>query len=146
MIKEETITKCILNFLAKKGWRVLSFDFPQSGTGISLKVNNSHNEKNRGSVTPDVIAIKSNILLILENKSDFSKKDLDKLETVKDGRYSESLIRHFPNLKSKRICIGMGLGATSANLAKVTQYKNELDAYIIVGEDASISAYSLPTI
>lgn len=142
MIGEEEITNSIVRFLKSNGWDVFAFDFPQSGTGISLKENGSNKEKNRGSINPDIIATKGDILLIMENKPNFFKKDIEKLQGVKDGKYSESISKHFPNLKYSRIATGIGLSYTDANYRKTIEQKESIEAYVFVNEDTSVSNLS----
>lgn len=42
---EEQVTKAILQYLQNKGWHIVCFDFPQSGTGRVLHPNNADGEK-----------------------------------------------------------------------------------------------------
>ena len=38
-LTEEQATKAILDWLEENGWKIICFDFPQSGTGVSLHPN-----------------------------------------------------------------------------------------------------------
>lgn len=42
---EEQVTKALLQHLTDNGWHIVSFDFPQSGTGKVLHPNNADGEK-----------------------------------------------------------------------------------------------------
>lgn len=134
-MKEETITTKLVEHLETNGWDVISFDFPQSGTGTLLKKNGVVKEKNKHSITPDIIALKSDVLLFMENKSWFSKKDVEKLLAVRRDDYSDDLPRHFPNLKFKKITIGVGLSDTENNSNKLKKEGGELDLHILLGKD-----------
>ena len=39
---------------AQKGWYIVCFDFPQSGTGILIHPDSGRSEKNKGSINPDI--------------------------------------------------------------------------------------------
>lgn len=109
-LREEFITKAILRYLDSKGWRILAFDYPQSGTGIPLHPTKGPNcAKNLGAITPDIVASKDQTLLILENKPGFYKGDVQKLKAVKAGEYSES-IRMVFGISDFSIKVGIGIG------------------------------------
>ena len=58
-ITEEQVTKAILNWLESKSWEIVCFDFPQSGAGVSLHLNQElRTTKNKGAFIPDIVAIK----------------------------------------------------------------------------------------
>ena len=90
-MNEEEVTKSILSKLKSDSWTIISFDFPQSGTGKTLHPNESSN-KNEGSIIPDIITIRNNTCIIFENKSFCCKNDFDKLYNMKmKQNYSQSL-------------------------------------------------------
>ena len=43
-MNEEEVTKSILSKLRSDSWTIISFDFPQSGTGKTLHPNESSNK------------------------------------------------------------------------------------------------------
>ena len=50
-MREEKVTKNILDWLEENGWTIICYDFPQSGTGVLLHLNNSNRtEKNKGGI------------------------------------------------------------------------------------------------
>ena len=54
-MREEQVTKNILDWLEGNGWKIICYDFPQSGTGVLLHLNNSNRtEKNKGGIIPDI--------------------------------------------------------------------------------------------
>lgn len=142
-MREETITKGIKAYIESLGWKVLSFDFPQSGTGVTLKRNNHENEKNRDTMNPDIIALKDSTLLVMENKVEFSKKDLKKLEMVKTGEYTKSIRSHFPDFPFTKMRVGVGLKNTLSNAVKIGKESGVLDFYILLNEDLAIAKSTL---
>lgn len=136
-MREEEITKRIVNILDKRGWEILAFDYPQSGTGIMLKDSRNSKEKNKNCINPDILAIKNNVLLVMENKFNFSLKDIMKLNLMKDGIFNHDLDRHFPKLKYKRMCVGVGLYNNKKNITKVENCKSDIDFCILIDENSS---------
>jgi hypothetical protein len=130
---EEFITKAILAHLSRKGWRILAFDYPQSGTGISLQPDDrpDYHSKNLGMVTPDVIAMKGEILLILENKPVFYEPDVEKLCAVKAGQYNDSICSVF-GIKYFTIKVGIGIGDSPRERKKALLCSNAVDALLWV--------------
>lgn len=78
-MREENVTKKIIKYLKKNEWKIISFDFPQSGTGIMILPDDNKSSKNKDSIIPDIIAHKNNICLFFENKDRFVKADFDKV-------------------------------------------------------------------
>ena len=68
---EEQVTKALLQYLTDNGWHIVCFDFPQSGTGRVLHPNNADGEKNKDSIIPDIVAVKTIYLCFLKIKIDF---------------------------------------------------------------------------
>jgi hypothetical protein len=59
-ITEEQLTKAILEWLIANNWEIICYDFPQSGTGVSIHPNEElRTTKNKGAIIPDIVAIKN---------------------------------------------------------------------------------------
>ena len=43
IMREERVTINILNWLESNGWKIICYDFPQSGTGVLLHPNSDEN-------------------------------------------------------------------------------------------------------
>src|SRR3989344_169986 len=90
---EEQVTKAILKWLVENKWKIICYDFSQSGTGKVLH----HNErisgnKNKSSLIPDIVAIKNDQVVFIENKDRFELSDVEKLNRDKiKNNYSESI-------------------------------------------------------
>lgn len=46
-MREENVTKKIIKYLKKNEWEIISFDFPQSGTGIMILPDDNKSSKIR---------------------------------------------------------------------------------------------------
>jgi hypothetical protein len=86
-LTEEQITKSILIWLEINGWKIICFDFPQSGTGFVLHPNPDVREltKNKGAIIPDIVAFKDKTAIFFENKDRFVLADFEKLSAIKFG-------------------------------------------------------------
>ena len=90
MMTEEKVTKSILSYLIGRGWKIITFDFPQSGTGRSLHPNGSVS-KNAGDLIPDVVAVKGDVSIYMENKDHYDLEDFAKVDNVLQTKiYAES--------------------------------------------------------
>lgn len=130
-IREEDITKAIISWLEKNSWSIICFDFPQSGTGKVLHSNNRAGLKNKDSIIPDIVAIKSDIVVFFENKDRFFLSDFQKLENIKkENNYSDSLNQLLVSHKYVSIYFGVGLPITSKNRERINESKGMVDFII----------------
>lgn len=139
-MKEEFIAKSFLKFLIDRNWEILSYDFPQSGTGISLQPNYKLRQpetKNEGMITPDIIAFKSSIALISENKPYFEKQDIDKLVKIRKGIYSESLNKVFRDRQVKKLVLGIVLPNILTEISKARDYLVQIDFVFVINTKGS---------
>ena len=82
-ITEEQMTKAIIDWLEINSWEIICFDFPQSGTGVSLHLNNELRiTKNKGAFIPDIVAIKNENVIFFENKDRFVINDFIKIQNL----------------------------------------------------------------
>jgi len=133
---EEQVTKCILTWLENNGWSIISFDFPQSGTGYQIHLNDAFKKtKNKGSFIPDIVASKNNNVVFFENKDRFVLSDFDKIENLKlNNDYSEGISKLLSNLKSPTIYFGIGMPFSIKNSTKSDNYKGKVDFIIFIDE------------
>ena len=82
MMKEEQVTKALLKWLIDNNWKIICFDFPQSGTGRVLHPNNANDEKNKDSIIPDIVAVKDEVCVFFENKDRFYYPDYKKQHSL----------------------------------------------------------------
>lgn len=110
-MQEEDVTKSILSWLKKTGWQIVCYDYPQSGTGHTLKPNNSRT-KNKGCINPDIVAVntKTKVCLFFENKNRFYRKDFIKQNTLKvDNQYTHAISNLLDGYSVEAIYYGIGL-------------------------------------
>lgn len=110
-MQEEDVTKSILSWLKKTGWQIVCYDYPQSGTGHTLKPNNSRT-KNKGCINPDIVAVntKTKVCLFFENKNRFYRKDFIKQNTLKvDNQYTHAISKLLDGYSVEAIYYGIGL-------------------------------------
>lgn len=120
MFTEERITNYILDYLEENGWKILCFDYPQSGTGIYFKNENLLGNKNKNSINPDIIATKNKISLYFENKSYYYQPDVDLLKKLKIlNPYRKSIDRKLLETKNTNFYYGIGLPYTLDNENKI---------------------------
>lgn len=115
-LSEERVTKNLLSWLELNGWLIISYDFPQSGSGISIHPNLAlRSSKNKGDIIPDIIATKKNIVIFFENKDKFVLSDFIKQYDLKfKGEYSESISKLLKKYSYDYIFYGVGLPCTTS--------------------------------
>lgn len=107
---EERITKTILKWLKEADWDIVCFDFPQSGTGRLLHPNSNASAKNKGSINPDIVAVKNNICVFFENKDRFYYPDYEKVNMLRTtDDYSDDISALLAKHKIDKIFYGIGL-------------------------------------
>ena len=141
-MREEKVTITILKWLQSNGWQIICFDFPQSGTGVSLHPNEDlrENTKNKGAIIPDIIANKDGISLFFENKDRFVLSDFQKINYVKvSGDYVESLSNLLTNYESNAIYYGIGLPYSKTLESKLIKHQDLIDFVISVNSNFEIT-------
>ncbi len=140
---EERVTKAILKWLIGNGWEIICFDFPQSGTGRLLHPNGT-NEKNKGAINPDIIAVRNGVCLFFENKDRFYFPDFEKVnELIVHDDYSEATTTLLAGRLAERYFYGIGLPASKHTRA--SQKAAYLVDFIVgVEEDGSVAAVYNP--
>lgn len=135
---EEFVTTSILAWLVSKEWRIVCFDFPQSGTGRMLHPD-GESSKNADSIIPDIVAIKDGVCLFFENKNRFYKKDYEKChQLIHANRYSEAIADLLTDDDVSQIYYGIGL--PTLKHSAVAQRASKLVHFVLgVNEDGSCS-------
>lgn len=140
-LTEEQITKAILNWLEASGWEIICYDFPQSGTGISLHPNEEiRTTKNKGAIIPDIVAIKGTTVVFFENKDRFVLSDFMKVNDLRTGsEYSASLDKLLKNYQVSSIFYGVGLPNNENACKKIKEQQNMIDFALCVNNDKSVA-------
>ena len=110
---EEKITLKIINWLKNSKWIILSFDFPQSGTGHIFHPEESIKNK-LSSFIPDIIAVKDTTAIFIENKNRYVLSDFYKQNELKNNikRYN-SVDEFLADYNIKHIYFGIGMPLNS---------------------------------
>lgn len=136
-MKEERVTINILNWLESNGWKIIGYDFPQSGTGVLLHPNSDENRttKNKGGIIPDILAIRNSVALFFENKDRFVVSDFEKLREIKTlGNFSNSLNTILADYNVTSIYYGIGIPAIERHINKSLENINGIDFLVCVSE------------
>lgn len=136
-MREEQVTKALLNVLQQAGWTIVAFDFPQSGTGKMLHPNANVSEKNKGGIIPDVVTVKGDVCLFFENKDRVVISDFDKLASIKnENAYSNAIAALLAGYVVNHIYYGIGLPTAKWN-AQGKSAAAKVDFVIGVTEDGT---------
>ena len=139
-MREEDVTKIILNWLEDNAWEIICYDFPQSGTGVLLHPNGSNRkEKNKGGIIPDIIAVKNNIAVFFENKDRFYEPDFDKLQEIKtESNYSDALAELLRKFKIESIYYGIAIPELKNAIDKSKLHLEKIDFLVSTNEKKEI--------
>jgi len=142
-LREENITKSLLLWLENNSWKILAFDFPQSGTGIILHPNEDIREtKNKGSIIPDIIAIKDENVVFFENKDRYDGYDFEKVNLLRtENPYEKSIAKFLERYCYSNIYFGIGLPNTSNIRKKIDDKREMLDFALLVSSSRDIHIY-----
>lgn len=145
-ITEEKVTKVLLNWLEKNNWEIISYDFPQSGTGVCIHPNaNFRTTKNRDSFIPDIVAHKNNTIVIFENKDRFVLDDFIKVSFLKETiLYSESLSNLLKDYKYSNIFYGIGMPSSKNNITKTNQNIEKVDYVLMLNHNNIVQIHYDP--
>lgn len=125
---EEMVTKGILGFLMGRGWKIVSFDYPQSGTGRALHPRGS-TSKTEGVLIPDVVAVKDGVSIYLENKDHYYPDDFVKVASVlRKKDYAEA----FANVLgvNQETMLG-GVGLPESGCGSISEEDKELVDFVL---------------
>ena len=141
---EEAVTKALLVWLTARGWEILCYDFPQSGTGYLLHPDGVAGEKNRGGVIPDIVAVKGEHAAFFENKNRFVLEDFEKQHRmIAENPCAASVDRLLAGQGIRRVWYGIGLprpawGARAEHAAAL------VDFVLAVGPNGGVAAVHNP--
>jgi hypothetical protein len=111
-VKEYAITYGVKNFLLSKNWDVIAYN-PPGSQGTFTIPNPSKDGGYRGqtgSESPDVLAIKNNVVLVVECKPAFNLDDAEKMKRLsKDSKKMEIL-----DILIRRVCAANEIDVSSS--------------------------------
>ena len=141
IMREERVTINLLNWLEGNGWKIVCYNFPQSGTGVLLHPNTDENRttKNKGGIIPDILATRNSIAVFFENKDRFVLSDFEKIKEVKKlGNYSNALDTILKEFNVTKIFYGIGIPANEKDIKKSLECIDGIDFLISTSEDKSV--------
>lgn len=137
-IKEEQVTKALMQWLDENGWDIVCFDFPQSGTGRVLHPSNT-TSKTEGAIIPDIVAIKNDVVLDFENKDRFVESDFEKIDFLRNTNlYDDSLKKLLGKRQYKSIYYGIGMPYSERNYSKAQDYLDLVDFVVYLKVDGKV--------
>jgi hypothetical protein len=139
-ITEEQATKAILDWLEENDWKIICFDFPQSGTGVSLHPNEElRTTKNKGAFIPDIVAIQNGNVTFFENKDRFVLEDFIKVQDLRNNNdYSNSIERLLAEFEYSKIFYGIGLVYSENTEQKTNLHLDKIDFAILYHANKTI--------
>lgn len=139
-ITEEQATKAILDWLEANEWKIICFDFPQSGTGVLLHPNEElRTTKNKEAFIPDIVAIKNKTVIFFENKDRFVLDDFIKVQVLRNNNdYSNSILRLLAEFEYSKIFYGVGLVHSENTEQKTNLHLDKIDFAIFYYENKTI--------
>jgi len=145
-ITEEQATKAILDWLEVSDWKIICFDFPQSGTGVSLHPNEElRTTKNKGAFIPDIVAIKNRTVIFFENKDRFVLDDFIKVQDLRNNNdYSNSIQRLLAEFEYTEILYGVGLVHSVSTEQKTSLHLDKIDFSIFYLGNKTINIHFDP--
>lgn len=130
-----------MKWLQTNNWKIICFDFPQSGTGAILHQNqNLRHGKSKSSIIPDIIAFKDKKVVLLENKDRFVLNDLIKLNNIRTlNSYSESFSKLLNNYDYNVIRYGIGIPLSETNISRIAEHSDKIDFAILCDPTGKIT-------
>ncbi len=136
---EEDVTKRIMKWLIERQWTIVSYDFPQSGTGRVLHPDVG-NDKNFMTIVPDIIAWKSGTVAVFENKDRFVKSDFVKIDVMRTTRrYDRALADLLRDFSVSSVEYGIGIPDTPKNRSKSMLNARLVDFVAWVSETGGVT-------
>lgn len=132
---EEQVTKEILRWLDVHGWDVVSFDFPQSGTGQVLRPTTPGGD-GIGAIIPDIVAAKEKQIAYFENKDRVVSSDFEKVSAVKQSRaYDEAFSQMLGRELGNSLTVGIGFPESDDCESRALPYMHLVDFVVVVGRN-----------
>ena len=142
-MREEQVTKALLKWLIDNKWEIICFDFPQSGTGRLLHPNGA-NEKNKGAINPDIVAVRNEVCLFFENKDRFYFPDYEKVnDLIVDNEYTDDIAKLLAGHIVKVFYYGIGL-PTEKHSSKSQKSAEMVDFIVGVSADKTVEVLHNP--
>lgn len=137
-MREEDVTKKLIRYLKNNEWEIISFDFPQSGTGIMILPDNNISSKNKEAIIPDIIAYKNKVCVFFENKDKLVRSDFEKTNNlICDNKYTKNINKILVRYEVKNIYYGIGL-PYNVKTENIKKYSQLVDFVLKIYENETI--------
>ena len=137
-LTEERVTKSLIKWLVENDWTIISFDYPQSGTGRALHPNDEVS-KTEGIIIPDIVAHKGDKVIFFENKDRFVLADYEKVENLRlKNNYSRSIRMLTSQYSYKSIFYGIGQPNKKVWNEKAIENSCMVDFVAVVNADGTV--------
>lgn len=138
-LTEERVTKSLIKWLVGNDWTIISFDYPQSGTGRALHPNEEVS-KTEGIIIPDIVAHKGDKVIFFENKDRFVLADYEKVENLRlKNNYSRSIRLLTSQYSYKSIFYGIGQPNKETWNEKAIENSGMVDFIMVVNADGTVA-------
>ncbi len=136
-MSEAEVTLSIVRWLRGRGWKIVSYDYPQSGTGLFVHPAD-RSSKNFKSIVPDILAQKDGKGVWFENKDRYYAPDFNKIRFLRGTHdYDKSLTEAFSGLPS-RLYYGVGLSRKEGEVKKSLNEKGKIEFLVTVDTDETV--------
>lgn len=137
-LTEERVTKSLIKWLVGNDWTIISFDYPQSGTGRALHPNEEVS-KTEGIIIPDIVAHKGDKVIFFENKDRFVLADYEKVENLRlKNNYSRSIRMLTSQYSYRSIFYGIGQPNKKVWNEKAIEKSCMVDFVAVVNSDGTV--------
>lgn len=137
-LTEERVTKSLIKWLVENDWTIISFDYPQSGTGRALHPNDEVS-KTEGIIIPDIVAHKGDKVIFFENKDRFVLADYEKVEKLRlRNNYSRSIRMLTSQYSYRSIFYGIGQPNKKVWNEKAIEKSGMVDFIAVVNSDGTV--------
>lgn len=144
---EEQVTTAILQWLRELNWEIISYDFPQAGTGLVLhpQHNMRKGTKNKGSLIPDILAVRQKTAVLFENKDRFFKQDFEKINRFRTTNdYTEALDRILSNYNTSQVYYGVGGPNNDGFISRAKSNESMVDFIVAVSVNMNVTVAKAP--
>lgn len=135
---EEMVTKSIMKWLHENGWTILTYDFPQSGTGKQFLPDDSEGNKNLNAIVPDIVTVRDGQCLFFENKNRYYYPDYKKINNlIHDNIYQNNINDFLNGYQIDKIYYGIGLPEINYK-GKAVENKEMTNFIVTVSEELEV--------
>lgn len=135
---EEDLTMAVVDWLRTAGWDIRSIDYPGRGSGLLIQIPNGTGlPQAKGGWRPDIVAARSGVWAVFEDKDRFDPGDFDKVQRLRASGPMVAALRARLSIPAQdRVEIGIGLPDDPAMLTRALARKADVDFIVVVASGA----------